>query len=308
MSQQRGILLETGTNELEVLELLISGQVFGVNVLKIKQIISYDPDKVAVLRAPEIHPAIKGTFLFHDVPILLTDLNRYLFPNRERIPSSAPQVVVVCEFNNAQQGFLIDAVDRIFRCSWDQIQAPTSIISESDAMVTGIVHSEGHDVLIIDFEAIIDDISGGSTLQDTEANGGGPSARELSMRSNIKVLLADDSHLVREQTEHLMLQAGFSNLTTCDDGAEAYKAIQADLNHPFDVVISDIEMPLLDGLTLCRTLKESNSPSKVIILSSMISEQVSIKCRKVGADAFLSKEHIRELPALVAEQTGLGNI
>lgn len=303
MNQQSGILLETGTNELEVLELLISGQIFGVNVLKIKQIISYDPDKIAVLHAPEIHPSIKGTFLFHDVPILLTDLNRYLFPDREPIPSETPQVVVVCEFNNAQQGFLIDAVDRIFRCNWDQIQAPTSIIAESDAMVTGIVHSEGHDVLLIDFEAIISDISGGSTLHATE-DGGEISAEEQAQRSLLKVLLADDSQLVREQTEHLMRQAGFSDLTICEDGAEAYRAIQSNLEHPFDVMISDIEMPQLDGLTLCRRLKEMKSPTKVIILSSMISEQVSIMCRQVGADAFLSKEQMRELPHLIAEQAG----
>ena len=302
MNQNAGILLEAGTNELEVLELLISGQVFGVNVLKIKQIISYDPEKVATLHAPEIHPAIKGTFLFHDVPILLTDLNCYLFPERERIVNSAPQVVVVCEFNNAQQGFLIDAVDRIFRCSWDQIQAPTSIIAGSDAMVTGIVHSEAHDVLLIDFEAIIDDISGGNTLKDVDENGSRLGPEDLSQRSRLSILLADDSHLVREQAEHLMRQAGFSNLVICDDGAKAFAAIQSRGDSPFDVIISDIEMPQLDGLTLCRRVKENKLPSKVVILSSMISEQVATKCQQVGADAFLSKEQIRELPELVIAQ------
>lgn len=240
--------------------------------------------------------------MFHDVPIPLTDLNRYLFPDREPIRSETPQVVVVCEFNNAQQGFLIDAVDRIFRCNWDQIQAPTSIIAESDAMVRGIVHSEGHDVLLIDFEAIISDISGGSTLHATE-DGGEISAEERAQRSLLKVLLADDSQLVREQTEHPMRQAGFSDLTICDDGAEAYRTIQSNLEHPFDVVISDIEMPQLDGLTLCRRLKETKSPTKVIILSSMISEQVSGKCRQVGADAFLSKGQMRDLPH-ISRRTG----
>ena len=118
------------------------------------------------------------------------------------------------------------------------------------------------------------------------------------------MLLADDSQLVREQTEHLMRQAGFSDLTICEDGAEAYRAIQSNLEHPFDVVISDIEMPQLDGLTLCRKLKEMKSPTKVIILSSMISEQVSIMCRQVGADGFLSKGQMRELPHIVADQAG----
>ena len=93
MNQQSGILLGTDTNALEVLELLISGQIFGVNVLKVKQIISYDPDKVAVLHAPEIHPSINGTFLFHDVPILLTDLNRYLFPDREPMRGRASSLM-----------------------------------------------------------------------------------------------------------------------------------------------------------------------------------------------------------------------
>ena len=100
-----------------------------------------------------------------------------------------------------------------------------------------------------------------------------------------------------------MRQAGFSDLTICDDGAEAYRTIQSNLEHPFDVVISDIEMPQLDGLTLCRRLKETKSPTKVIILSSMISEQVSGKCRQVGADAFLSKGQMRDLPH-ISRRTG----
>ncbi len=306
MNENSGILLEAGTNELEVLELLISGQLFGVNVLKIKQIISYDPDKIATLHAPDIHPAIKGTFLFHEVPILLTDLNCYLFPDRKPIESSSPQVVVVCEFNNSHQGFLIDAVDRIFRCSWDQIQAPTSIISEGDSMVTGIVTAEGNDVLLIDFEAIIDDISGGSELEDNEDSVRNLSREERAIRQSTKILIADDSHLVREQTEALLSQQGFFNLTICDDGAKAFAAIEANRAAPYEFVVSDIEMPQLDGLTLCRKLKESKSPSKVIILSSMISEQVAVKCKQVGADAYLSKEQIRELPDIIIQHLGLG--
>ena len=301
MEDREGILLETGTNELEILELLIAGQVFGVNVLKIKQILSYTPDNVAALHAPGIHPAVKGTFLFHGAPSLLTDLGQYLFPNKTQAEKSAPQVVVVCEFNNAQQGFLIDGVDRIFRRSWDQIQAPHNIISDASSMVTGIVNSENREVLLIDFEGIIDDISGGHVWGE-EGEGEAPTGELQARRAATKVLMADDSNTVRQQVSKILREAGYADLSIFDNGADAYAAINAQTETPFDIIVTDIEMPQLDGLTLCRKLKESHSPSKVIILSSMISEQVAAKCRRVGADAYLSKEQTHELPTLMDTQ------
>lgn len=297
MENHEGILLETGTNEVEILELLIAGQVFGINVLKIKQILSYQPEGVAALHAPGIHPAIKGTFLFHGIPILLTDLGQYLFPDKAPAATTAPQVVVVCEFNNAQQGFLIDGVDRIFRRSWEQIQAPHGIISDARSMVTGIVNSEGREVLLIDFEGIIDDISGGRA--GSHAKEEAPTDELKRKRATTKVLMADDSNTVRQQVSGILRAAGYTNMSIFDNGADAYAAINAHAETPFDIVVTDIEMPQLDGLTLCRKLKESHSPSKVIILSSMVSEQIAAKCRSVGADAYLSKEQTHELPALM---------
>ncbi|MGY8826149.1 MAG: response regulator [Candidatus Latescibacterota bacterium] len=297
MEDHEGILLETGTNEVEILELLISAQLFGVNVLKIKQILSYSPDGIAALHAPGIHPAVKGVFLFHGKPILLTDLGQYLFPDKEPAETTAPQVIVVCEFNNAQQGFLIDGVDRIIRRSWDQIQAPNGIFADAHSMITGIVSSEGHEVLLIDFEGIIDDVSGGSELIDAEESTATEDLQQ--MRATIKVLMADDSSMVRHQVSKILRTAGYANLAIFDNGADAYMAINSSTEQPFDVVVTDIEMPQLDGLTLCRKLKENHSQSKVIIFSSMISEQVAIKCRSVGADAYLSKEQTHELPTLI---------
>jgi|GEM_PF-1339953 two-component system chemotaxis response regulator CheV len=304
MEDHEGILLETGTNEVEILELLIGKQLFGVNVLKIKQILSYTPNDIATLHAPGIHPAVKGTFLFHGVPILLTDLGQYLYADREQTETTAPQVVVVCEFNNAQQGFLIDGVDRIFRRSWDQIQAPNGIFSDANAMITGIVNSEGREVLLIDFEGIVDDISGSREWTGEEE---GPIAEDLQQkRETVKILMADDSSTVRHQVSNILRTAGYSSLSIFDNGADAYTAIKSSTEQPFDIVLTDIEMPQLDGLTLCRKLKEEHSPSKVIILSSMISEQVATKCRSVGADAYLSKEQTHELPALLDEHSLVG--
>ncbi len=297
MSDQ-DILLETGTNELEILELIIGEQIFGVNVLKIKQILSYDPETVAALHAPDIHPAVRGTFFFHGTPILLTDLGQYLF-GEQTLQTTRPQVVVVCEFNNAQQGFLINGVENIFRRSWDQIQAPNSIISENNAMITGIVSSGDREVLLIDFEGIADDITGGRGLELGDSEETGDDLREK--RAQVKLMLADDSSTVRFRVGSILRAVGYTDLTIFDNGGDAYEALTDDKNEPFDAIITDIEMPRMDGLTLCRKLKEGKSASKVIVLSSMISEQVAIKCRKVGADAYLSKEQTNELPALIDE-------
>ena len=139
--------------------MLINDQLFGVNVLKIKQILTYDDEMVTALRAPGVHPSLRGTILFQGEAILLIDLGLYLYPTQYQQPDSA-QVVIVCEFNNTRQGFLIDGVDRIYRLAWDQFQAPSAIIADIHSMVTGIFSVDERDVLMIDFEGVLEDVRG----------------------------------------------------------------------------------------------------------------------------------------------------
>ena len=154
--EKEGILLETGTNEVEILELLIGGQLVGINVLKVKQILTYDEKMVTALNAPGTHQALRGTMLFQDEAVLLIDLGLYLYPTAQHQPATT-QVVVICAFNNSLQGFLIDGVDRICRLTWDQFQAPSALIASTQALVTGIATIDQREVLMVDFASILNE-------------------------------------------------------------------------------------------------------------------------------------------------------
>lgn len=294
---KQGILLDSGTNEVEILELVIGGQYFGINVLKIRQLVQYDPGATTPVRLPGIHPAIMGTFIFQGSPIPVIDLPLYL-GMQEHDTGDTPQVVAVCEFNNAVHGFRIDGFDKIHRISWNDIQVP-SFGEDTTLAITGVVSTSDREIMLLDFEGIISDIIGplhsgkgenGEPIQDTE---------KAQRRENIKVLLVDDSSTMRLQIEQLLADAHYRDVTVCNDGQEAYETVRSlvekasvnggELGQYLDVVVTDIEMPKMDGLTLCKKIKQEIPDLSVLILSSMISEQMAMKCKQVSADGYLSK-------------------
>ncbi len=302
-----GILLEAGTNEIEVLELFLGNQSFGVNVLKVRQILKYEPNLITFL--PDSHPSLKGNFLFQGVSIPLIDLNAHLqVPPKE--PAGVRQIILVCEFNNAITGFLVDGVDKIHRISWDDIQPPSSATNRNGNNFTGIAIMDTRQVLMVDFESILERITGElSSDRRAERPDTPEEARKGVQRRDIKLMVVDDSRLIREQIERRLLKANYSSITQFDNGAAVYQAIvdlqkkaategKAITNYLI-IVITDIEMPGMDGLTLCKRIKSEVPDVKVIVLSSLITTQMALKCEQVRADAYLSKNDINDLIDLV---------
>ena len=115
----QGILLETGTNEVEIIEFYLGGQSFGINVAKVKQIVQFEAKLLTEI--PETHPAVLGTFLYRGSTSPLIDLNKAL--HREKVTQDDERtLVLVSEFNNTVNSFQIDGINRIHRISWDQLQ------------------------------------------------------------------------------------------------------------------------------------------------------------------------------------------
>jgi len=291
----KGILLETGTNEVEVLELLVGGLSYGVNVLKVKQIVSYEPKSLTKIYG--LHPAVKGMFLFRDKSVPLIDLGAYF--GHENKPAT-DMVAVICEFNKSSYGFLVEGLTKIYRISWDQIQSPTYLVQNIQAMITGIVPIESREIMIMDLESIVGEVVGKRRTNTKPLgldSGFDPSAWRL--------IVADDSALVRQQLSKMLNAVGFKDVVICGNGQEAYDHIVfAHKDNPkreFDVLISDIEMPVLDGLTLCKKVKSQFPNLKVLILSSLITEQMISKCEAVGADGHLSKAEPEHLIANIAQ-------
>jgi two-component system chemotaxis response regulator CheV len=303
------ILLESGTNEVEVLEFLLLGQSFGVNVLKIQAIEQYDPARVTGI--PLSHHAVMGMFLFRDHTIPLIDLAAEMELRIRAAKRSEEQeiqnnrIVLVMEFNGMTTAFLVDGVNRIHRVGWDKISPLSSVLADSTADFTGSVNLENREVLIVDIEKIVAGILPQARmeyLQDHDLE-----HPKATSRPEVKIVLAEDSNAIRAMITSVLQKGQYTNIRDFDNGQAAYDYLcqckqQADAeNQPLTnyvtVLISDIEMPSMDGLTLCRQVRKELGQDKmpVVMFSSLINTQSAEKCRAVGASAWISKPQMGEL-------------
>ncbi|MBR6380825.1 MAG: chemotaxis protein CheV [Lachnospiraceae bacterium] len=299
------ILLENGTNELEVLEFTLGEFSYGINVAKIKEIIPYQ----AVTPVPNSHPSIEGIFMPRDVMITAIDLKNCL----GRGTSDPSGLFIITNFNNLNIAFHVEEVRGIHRVSWRNIIKPDSTISTAEQSVsTGFIKQEGKLIIILDFEKIISDINPETGLKMSEITALG--ARK---NSDIPILIAEDSVLLNKLIVDSLTAAGYSNLIHTENGQKAYDVIaqcKADgsLRDHVRLVITDIEMPEMDGHRLTKLIKsdEVTKDIPVIIFSSLVNEEMKRKGEALGADAQLSKPEIGNLVKIVdklVEEKGLAN-
>ena len=299
------ILLENGTNELEVLEFTLGEFSYGINVAKIKEIIPYQ----AVTPVPNSHPSIEGIFMPRDVMITAIDLKNCL----GRGTSDPSGLFIITNFNNLNIAFHVEEVRGILRVSWRNIIKPDSTISTAEQSVsTGFIKQEGKLIIILDFEKIISDINPETGLKMSEITALG--ARK---NSDIPILIAEDSVLLNKLIVDSLTAAGYSNLIHTENGQKAYDVIaqcKADgsLRDHVRLVITDIEMPEMDGHRLTKLIKsdEVTKDIPVIIFSSLVNEEMKRKGEALGADAQLSKPEIGNLVKIVdklVEEKGLAN-
>lgn len=284
------ILTEAGTNELEVLVFSLGKTFCGVNVAKVREVIGQHKAR----RVPAAHPAVVGVTNLRGKVITLLDLQLYFYPGQ---PSTHPQRhVIVTEFNERVMGFVVDGVERIYRLGWESVKpVPFNLKGIDAASVTSICEIDGKLVLMIDFEKIAFTIEG---VQMAEAAPGGMAEARTG-----RILLAEDSAMMRAFIERSLRNAGYTNLTIVEDGAAAWEQLEAVLNGaaPFDAIVSDLEMPRMDGLHLCRRVKQTPQLRDVpfIVFSSIAGRSHDVKLNAVGADAALTKPRLPELVEIV---------
>lgn len=288
------ILLENGTNELEVLEFELDGNAYGINVAKIKEIIPYQK----VTPVPNSHPSIEGIFMPRDTMITAIDLKNCL----QRGVSEEGGLFIITNFNKLDIAFHVDAVKGIHRISWEQIIKPGATVSTSeDSISTGIVKLDNRLVIILDFEKIVSDINPETGLKISEIDDMG-----VRQRSNVPILIAEDSVLLNKLIVDSLKKAGYDNLIHTQNGQEAYDVIQAckadgTLKDHVQCVITDIEMPLMDGHRLTKLIKSDDETKDipVIIFSSLVNDEMKRKGEALGADAQLSKPEIANLVRII---------
>jgi len=292
--QLTNILTDAGTNEVEVLVFHLNNGHYGVNVAKVREIIKLVP----LTRLPHAHQAVRGVFKLRDRVHPLVDLRAYF--NMPQSTDEQDARVVIMEFNNDQMGFLVDHVDRIHRVSWQDMNEVPWSGHEEDTAITSVLRIDGNLILMLDFERIVFKIAGITDLEDAA-----PQAADGVDRSTIKILLADDSATTRRMLEFSLRNAGFEDVHIAHDGEEAWHTLNEMLESATlpDLVITDIEMPRMDGLALTKKIKERPQLKAlpVIVFSSLVSDDNLKKCKSVGADRQLTKPELPKLVQIIDE-------
>lgn len=299
--RQTDILLESGTNELELMEFTIDNQVFGINVAKVREIMK----GMAVKPMQNAHPVIEGIFKPRDQVITVLSLARYLGLPDSDMPER--DIFMVTEFNNQVIAFHVHSVVGIDRISWKDIQKPDQIIyGGADGVATGIAQFDNRLITILDFEKIIAEISPATGIQISDIENMGD-----RVRSDLPILIAEDSMLLAKMIVESLHKAGYVNTIKTDNGQEAYDFLmeaksEGDLifNH-CACIISDIEMPRLDGHRLTKLVKDDPVLKKIplILFSSLINEEMRLKGEQLGANAQISKPEIKSLVSIIDKLT-----
>ncbi len=289
------ILMESGTNELEVLEFTVSGYSYGINVAKIKEIIPYQP----VTPVPNAHPSIEGLFMPRDIMITAIDLRNCL----QRGASEPGGLFIVTNFNNLDIAFHVDSVVGIHRVSWSEIIKPNVTVATADESIsTGIIKINEKLVIILDFEKILSDINPETGLRIEEID----HIEKNSKRGEMPILIVEDSILLNKMIVESLKKAGYYQLIHTSNGEEAFEILEdlkkkGTLSKEVKCVITDIEMPIMDGHRLTKLIKsdEELKDIPVVIFSSLVNDEMRKKGEALGADAQLSKPEIGDLVHLI---------
>lgn len=295
-ANKTNILLESGTNEFEIMEFTIGGDAYGINVAKVREIMMSQEVK----RMPCSHPCVNGVFKPRDILITVIDLPRYLC--LEDSEDRSRDLFIVTNFNKMHIAFRVHTVVGIDRISWTDMKKPDrTIYGGSEGVATGIAECNGRLITIIDFEKVVADISPETGIQLSEIDDLGERPRDKR-----PILIAEDSALLSKMIIEALHLAGYVNTIKCDNGQEAWDFLEKireneDVFETVSCIITDIEMPQMDGHRLTKLVKEDSHLKDIplIIFSSLINEEMRIKGKQLGADEQLTKPEIGNLVHVV---------
>ncbi len=305
-------ILETGANELEIIdfrmyEILDDGSIYewilGVNVAKVKEVIFKPKD---IIKAPGLPPEAEGLAKIRGQMIPIINLAKWM---KIKEPPNAGRYVIVMEFLRETVGVIVHEAKRIRRIKWADIKRPPKSIDEKlGGKVVGVVEIEDNKLLLLlDFEGILDELGMIKIFGEEEVR---KDIEGIEKKGHFKVLILDDSPVARkiirrilEADGHTVYEAqnGIEALQMLHQWLEEAKATGKDITDYVQLIISDIEMPGMDGLTFTRKVKEDPELSKIpVIINTSLSDRANVdKSKYVGADAHLVKFDAPDLIKLV---------
>lgn len=284
--------MDSGTNELEIVKFEVGVNTFGINVMKVREIIQ----PVDVTSVPQSHKDVEGMIKLRGEILPVISLYSFFGVDAE---GAKDDKYIVTEFNKRKIVFHVGSVSQIHRVSWEAIEKPTSLNQGMERHLTGIIKLEDTMIFLPDYEKIIYDIESASGVETYHVHQEGFDER----RAGKKLIIVEDSPLLMRLLTDELTEAGYSEIVTFENGKEAYDYVVeltdngANLSDHIDMIISDIEMPKMDGHRLTKLLKDNPQSSDVpiMIFSSLITDDLRHRGEVVGADEQISKPEISEL-------------
>lgn len=292
-----------GHNRLEILMFkLDTGQRFGLNVFKIQEVIQCPP--LTVL--PHSHPVVRGVANMRGKTIPVLDLSKAI--GRRSLGDTAGNFVIITEFNRTVQGFLVKMVDRIVNMNWEQIKPPPKGTGK-DSYLTAVTEVDGELIEIIDVEKVLSEVIGISETISSEVLADAASVQDDDAERRPHVLVADDSMVARNQIRRTLDQLGIES-TLVTDGRKALDLLEqwadkeSDKLRDLTMIISDVEMPEMDGYTLTTKLRGDARLKDIFVLlhTSLSGVFNNAMVEKVGANQFIAKFKPDLLAAAVLQQ------
>lgn len=293
---------DSGTREVhnpdvELIEIYINGLSYGINIAKVLRVIAQSECKITPMA--NSHECLAGLTHIDDNPVPVIDLSRLLAGKPIELEQER-RLLLVLEFNKRISAYLIDGVNKIHRTAASNYKQTQATGGSKSNYVNGTVRMDDHVIQFLDIEQLL------CELLPDEREDNYEFSRDKSLmenRSLCEIVLVEDSPLIRKRTFKGLQAAGFKKIQLLECGLQALnhmKTLRDSDPEAFErtVLITDVEMPEMDGITLCRTLKESFDKSvrlSVIVYSSLINALMRRRCEQAKADAIVGKPDINGL-------------
>ena len=285
------------------MEFTMAGDAFGINVAKVTEIMRHAKITPMTLS----HPCIDGVFMPREKLITIINLPRYMALPESENPEQ--DMFMLTNFDNVNAAFRVHTVEGMHRIKWNNVEKPSSIVyGSNDSVVTGTVKIDDRIITIIDFEKVLFDINPETGLQISEVQR--MNTREVITKP---IVVVEDSVFLRRMLLECLEAAGYSNITSFDNGQDAWDYLEkirgecleniTPIEKKVSIIITDIEMPRMDGHHLTKLVKSDDVLSKipVIVFSSLIDDTQKQFGAQLGVNAHLSKPQIGTLISTLDE-------
>jgi len=288
-----------GHNRLELLLFrLVGRQCYGINVFKVREVIQCP----SLSHIPHSNPVIRGVVTIRGSTIPVMDLSMAV--GLTPVESTENTFIVISEYNRSIQGFLVSSVERIVNLAWSDIDTPPRIAG-TGSYLTAVCKIDKDLIEIIDVEKVLSEVTGMPVAVSDELR----DEAKTYTKNQWHILVSDDSSVARNQVQQTIEQLGLE-VTTAHNGKEAldilkqWKEEGSEVLDRLLMVISDIEMPVMDGYAFTSAVRKLDGLSDIYIMlhTSLSGVFNQTLVEKVGANRFIPKFHAEELGGAVLER------